>query len=127
MQAVCAIDAVPLLELSTTGEPAGTIDPTDGADATGSTTVTYQCTKGTDASISLSATSGNLVGGTNGDNLAYAIGITSPGTATASTTNEGGFSAAASTVTVAASVAVGDYQSVSADTYTGSVNITITP
>ena len=50
-----------------------------GSDLTGNTTASVTCVKGTTASVSLSAPSGTMAGGTPGDSLNYTLSLPSPG------------------------------------------------
>ena len=110
------------VSVPTTVATFGSIDPSTTGNKTTNLLFSYKCTKGTTpATFSLGTPSAMTGTGTNTDTMAFTVG--SIGTAVAGL----GFGAAGTPVSVVATLADTAYQVVKADTYTGSVLVTINP
>ena len=96
----------------------GTIDPSAvAADVTGTTDVTYQCTKGTTPSVTVSSGGTTLTAGS--DTVAYSFALGTPDAGT-------GFSAAGTAKVVGtATIAQAAAQDAVAGAYTDTVTLTI--
>lgn len=101
------------------------IDPSTTGAKTAPLSLTYRCTKGTLATaITISAGTPTAMAGTGGntDTMAFTVG-----TFTAPTVGLGFAAGAASSSGATLSIAQAAYQDVKADTYTGSVVVSISP
>jgi spore coat protein U-like protein len=105
------------------------LDPSSAANGTGSTTISYKCTKGTAPTAftvggSASPYNGTLTGAlASPDTIAYSVSWTAP------TTAGTGFGAGstATDVTLTGTILNANYVNVKADTYSQTVSVAITP
>jgi spore coat protein U-like protein len=125
----------PTCKLASVPPMAFTLNPTSALDATQTSGVTYRCTKGTaptgftvgGASAATGFSSGTtnaLVGtGTNTDKLQYSIAWANPTTAGTGL----GTGVTPVTVTLTGTILNAQFVNATADTYSGSVAVVITP
>jgi len=98
-------------------------DPFDTNPVTDSTTVEYDCVKQTTYDISVSPQNGYLTGQTHGDTLNYNY-TTNPASLTGLTDTDGIVSGSPEQLVINVEIPAG--QNVSVDTYTDTVDVTIT-
>ena len=98
-------------------------DPFDTTPVTDSTTVEYDCVKQTTYDITVQGQNGVLTGSTHGDTLTYNL-TTNPASLTGLTDTNGIVSGSPETLTIDVEIPAG--QNVSVDTYTETVDVTIT-
>ena len=116
----CLLQTMPTMSL--------TLDPTLATDGSGTATVQYKCTKGTSGTFTVGGQADGTAGasttlnGPGGDTMP--ISITWPAVA-AFTGN--GLAGTANSVVLTGKVLNSDYVTKTAGTYTGSINVTITP
>jgi len=114
VSAVCKFVAVPALSFS--------IDPSLTGNQTGSATVSYKCTNGTSPTFATGA--GTLTGRTLtrvlGGTMAYDLSV-------AGASAGDGFSTAAETMTLTATVGQAAYQDAVAGAYTETLSLTVNP
>lgn len=106
-----------------------TVDPTAGGNSIGSQTVLFRCSKGTTSTMSFvaqnaggTATTGNLLGGT--DTLAYSYGVGGTSSAQLGTGLGAGQD---KTLTVGVTISNVAAQSVAAGAYTDTIAVTLNP
>ena len=106
----------PSITIANTGS---SIDPSLAGPATGSTTVSYKCTKGAAAALTSPPATGSVsTGGATPSTMS--VGLVYGALAAGN-----GFGQAAQTFTVTANITQANYQDSPAGTYTGTVTLTI--
>lgn len=105
----------------------GAIDPSGTADATGSASVTYRCTKGTGATVTAAGGVGSRTltgsGTASADTMTYTLAFTSGDTGTGT-----GFGAGQDlTVVLGGTITAANYQNKTVGPYAETVSLTVAP